>query len=187
LPVVNLPENIRNTDPNLKFKPLYFIEGEKTNIQIGTDVININSKMPYMGWSDFSTIVVDVFQKVFESNVVGDVMRLGHRYVNFVQGDIASDLKVFLKQDDAIGTLKNQNYRAIIPDGNFNNCLMFTNDGRYRDMVGSLIDIDTSREYSNGYFINNIKQELDIAHKCEKKLFFNLLSSSLLESFNPEY
>lgn len=187
LPVANLPENIRETDPNLKFKPLYYIEGEKTNIQIGSDVINISAKMPYSGWSIFSNIVTDVFQKVFESDVVGKVLRLGHRYVNFIPADIASNLKITIKTDNTIGPIRNQNYRVLIPDNSFNNSLMFANDGRYNGQVGSIIDIDTYKEYTDEYFKNNIRQELDNAHQCEKKLFFNLLEENILKTFNPEY
>lgn len=187
LPLVNLPENIRETNPNLKYKPLYFIEGKKTNIQIGTDVINVISKMPYIGWSEFSKSVEDVFQKVFECDVVGNVIRLGHRYVNFVKGDISSELNIILNGKDVASQISNINYRIDIPNGDFNNCLMFTNTGRYNDISGSLIDIDTSRIYTDEYFKNNITQEIENAHKSEKQLFFKLLSDKLLQSFNPEY
>lgn len=54
LPILQIPEQIREVDPNLKFKPLYRIENERFVIQIGYDVLSISSKMPYIGWSDFS-------------------------------------------------------------------------------------------------------------------------------------
>lgn len=56
LPISQLPEAIRMSDPNLKYKPLYRIEGDKTVIQIGPDVINLSSKMPYIGWNEFLRI-----------------------------------------------------------------------------------------------------------------------------------
>ena len=45
LPILQVPEQIRKNDPNLKFKPLYRIEAEKYIIQIGDDVLCISSKI----------------------------------------------------------------------------------------------------------------------------------------------
>ena len=56
LPILQIPEQIREVDPNLKFKPLYRIEGDKFIIQIGYDVLSISSKMPYVGWPEFSQL-----------------------------------------------------------------------------------------------------------------------------------
>ena len=55
------------------------------------------------------------------------------------------------------------------------------------EVVGSLIDIDTSREYSDNYFTSNIEQEINMAHKCEKKLFFSLLKPDFLNSLKPVF
>lgn len=51
-------------------------------------------------------------------------------------------------------------------------------------MVGSLIDIDTSREYSDNYFTSNIEQEINMAHKCEKVVFL-FVKTRLLNSLKP--
>ena len=75
LPISQLPEAIRMSDPNLRFKPLYRIEGEKTIIQIGSDVINLSSKMPYIGWEDFSRIALKVLNKAFNSGAVGRIVK----------------------------------------------------------------------------------------------------------------
>lgn len=42
---------------------------------------------------------------------------------------------------------------------------------------GSLIDIDTFREYHDDYFMNHMEEELQYAHQSEKMLFFSLLKS----------
>ena len=63
LPILQIPEQIREVDPNLKFKPLYRIENERFVIQIGYDVLSISSKMPYIGWSDFSKHSFSIINK----------------------------------------------------------------------------------------------------------------------------
>lgn len=188
LPISQLPEAIRNSDPNLRFKPLYRIEGDKTVIQIGPDVINLSSKMPYIGWDEFSRVAVKVFNKAFDSGAVGHITRLGHRYINFIDRDVTSELAMTFSLD-RIGTqsVKSLNIRTLITDGEYVNSLTFANDGHYKEKSGSLIDIDTSREYADDYFKDNIEQELFNAHQSEKNLFFSLLKEPLLDSLKPIY
>ena len=188
LPIAQLPEAIRMSDPNLKFKPLYRIEGEKTIIQIGSDVINLSSKMPYIGWTEFSRIAINVLNKAFASGAIGRITRLGHRYINFIDHDVTSELAMSFtmsKVDEC--QIKSLNIRTTISDGAFVNSLSFANDGQYKGILGSLIDIDTSREYTNDYFKEHIEEELVYAHQSEKELFFSLLKEPLLKSLNPIY
>ena len=64
LPILQLPEQIREQDPNLQFKPEYRIENEKFIIQIGRDVLCISSKIPYIGWDAFSNHAVYIISKL---------------------------------------------------------------------------------------------------------------------------
>ncbi len=188
LPIAQLPEAIRMSDPTLKFKPLYRIEGEKTVIQIGPDVINLSSKMPYIGWTEFSRIAIKVLNKAFESGAVGRITRLGHRYINFIDRDVTSELAMaFTMSEVDEGQIKSLNIRTTISNGAFVNSLTFANDGQYKGHLGSLIDIDTSREYTDDYFKEHIEIELNDAHQSEKELFFSLLKDPLLKSLNPIY
>jgi len=188
LPIAQLPEAIRVSDPNLKYKPLYRIEGEKTVIQIGSDVINLSSKMPYIGWSEFSRIAIKVLKNAFESGAVGRITRLGHRYINFIDRDVISELAMtFTMSEVDESQIKSLNIRTTISNGVFVNSLSFANDGQYKGHLGSLIDIDTSREYTDDYFKEHIENELNGAHQCEKELFFSLLKDPLLKSLNPIY
>ena len=90
---------------------------------------------------------------------------------------------------DKIGaqSVKSLNIRTSITDGEYINGLTFANDGHYNGKRGSLIDIDTSREYADDYFKGNIEQELFNAHQSEKNLFFSLLKEPLLDSLKPIY
>lgn len=188
LPISQLPEAIRMNDPNLKYKPLYRIEGEKTVIQIGSDVINLSSKMPYIGWEEFSRIAIKVLNKAFASGAIARISRLGHRYINFIGHDVTTELAMSFKMDNiAVESVKSLNIRTILKDGDFFNSLTFANDGQYNGTNGSLIDIDTSRDYIDNYFMNNIEKELNTAHESEKNLFFSLLREPLLKSLNPIY
>ena len=192
LPILQIPEQIREVDPNLKFKPLYRIENERFVIQIGYDVLSISSKMPYIGWSDFSKHSFSIINKVISSGIIKRVSRIGHRYINFFKGDITNSLTMSFSMTEKY-TSENLLIRTDVKDGNFMNTLQFVNNANYKphpnsiEVVGSLIDIDTSREYSDNYFTSNIEQEINMAHNCEKKLFFSLLKPDFLNSLKPVF
>ena len=192
LPILQIPEQIREVDPNLKFKPLYRIEGDKFIIQIGYDVLSISSKMPYVGWPEFSQHSLSLINKIIQEGIIKRVSRLGHRYINFFRGDITNSLTMSFSMTEKYVS-ENLLIRTDVRDGNFMNTLQFANNANYRpnpntsEIVGSLIDIDTSREYSDNFFIENREQEINMAHKCEKKLFFSLLKPDFLNSLKPVF
>ena len=192
LPILQIPEQIREVDPNLKFKPLYRIEGDKFIIQIGYDVLSISSKMPYVGWPEFSQHSLSLINKIIQEGIIKRVSRLGHRYINFFRGDITNCLTMSFSMTEKYVS-ENLLIRTDVRDGNFMNTLQFANNANYRpnpntsEIVGSLIDIDTSREYSDNFFIENREQEINMAHECEKKLFFSLLKPTFLETLNPTF
>ena len=192
LPILQIPEQIREVDPNLKFKPLYRIEGDKFIIQIGYDVLSISSKMPYVGWPEFSQHSLSLINKIIQEGIIKRVSRLGHRYINFFRGDITNSLTMSFSMTEKYVS-ENLLIRTDVRDGNFMNTLQFANNANYRpnpntsEIVGSLIDIYTSREYSDNFFIENREQEINMAHECEKKLFFSLLKPTFLETLNPTF
>ncbi len=185
LPISQLPEQLRISDSNLKYKPMYRLENDKTILQIGSDVLCISSKMPYIGWDTFYNITVDIIKKVMELGFIKRISRVGFRYINFIEGDIKDLLKMSFK-------LKNNEFnsleiRTTINKNSFTNNLFFSNAALLNQKNGSVIDIDTSKEYNDNSFYDNIESELQNAHQCEKELFFSLLKEELLQRFNPKY
>ena len=192
LPILQIPEQIREVDPNLKFKPLYRIEGDKFIIQIGYDVLSISSKMPYVGWPEFSQHSLSLINKIIQEGIIKRVSRLGHRYINFFRGDITNSLTMSFSMTEKYVS-ENLLIRTDVRDGNFMNTLQFANNANYRpnpntsEIVGSLIDIDTSREYSDNFFIENREQEISMAHECEKKIILCSIEAYFFGNFKPNF
>ncbi len=192
LPLFQMPEPIRENDKNLKYKPLYRLEGEDAILQIGPNVICISSHIPYIGWTKFLKIVKEVINSI-DNRVLDTVIRLGHRYVNFFENDITDLLTVnIIEPEDFIS--KSKQFRMDFSIDSFNNAVQVSNAAMYRpapgkpEISGSLVDIDTSREYTDGrFFISNMEKELNTAHSSEKRLFYSLLSKDLLTSLDPIY
>src|SRR5659263_57254 len=64
LPILQLPDVVRATDPNFRYKPHYKISNEKYVLQIGPDVIAISAFPNYVGWEEFSDKIFDILDKI---------------------------------------------------------------------------------------------------------------------------
>lgn len=192
LPISQIPAQVRDNDPNLQFKPLYRLDGKDTILQLGPDVICLSSKMPYIGWENLSSTAEDIIKKLYDSGAIQQVLRLGHRYINFFDSNIEDKLNMSVNFVNGYNSLSMQ-IRSEVCDGDFINTLQYSNSAVYRptpvspEKKGSLIDIDTFRMYSDNYFLNNISEEINAAHTSEKSLFYSLLKESFIDELDPKY
>jgi uncharacterized protein (TIGR04255 family) len=191
LPIMQLPEAVRMSDPTLKFKPLYRIDNKNVLIQIGTDVISISSPLPYIGWEAFKKHVIEIINLIHKDNIIKRVVRFGHRYVNFFASDLLDKITMSFQMTDGYA-IQNLIITTQVKDTDFNNTVQFSNNavlniGTPNRKDGSIIDIDTFRDYSDEYFLKNIETEIEKAHQCEKTLFFSLLKPAFIDSLNPQY
>ena len=189
LPILQIPDQLRDIDPNFKFKPHYKLHNDRFSVQIGPDVIAISSSIPYVGWADYSTHICIFLEKLFELNIITQVIRLGVRYVNFFEADIFSSIKLSLSIDDNEHKCNNTLIRTEILKNDFINTVHIANNVNHvvngRPIIGSIIDIDTSRNYPDAKFISGYKTEVESAHDSEKELFFSLLKDDFLNSLKP--
>lgn len=187
LPILQLPDNVRANDPNLKYKPYYKILNDNFVTQIGPDVITISSFPNYKGWEVFSKLIFDVLAKVESTNIVGLIHRLGIRYINFFESNIFNniDLKVSMK-GNAIA-YKNTVIRTEIEQKTFISTLQIANNVNLNGKSGSIIDIDAYTDQNLEYFLTNKEEVINSGHLNEKTLFFSLLNPDFLESLNPKY
>lgn len=187
LPILQLPDTVRANDPNLRYKPHYKLSNEGFVMQVGPDVFSISSFPNYKGWKEFSRLIFDVLEKVEGANVIGAVQRLGIRYINFFASDIFKniDLKVCIKGDDI--HYKNTVVRTEIEQEPFFSTLQIANSVNVNGKLGSIIDIDTYKTTDLEDFFLNKEKIINSGHLKEKELFFSLLKTDFLTSFNPKY
>lgn len=193
LPILQIPEPLRSSDPNLKSKPHYRLENDQYIVQIGPEVLTISSKIPYVGWEQMKIYAETIFDKVLkEPGLIKKVVRLGLRYINLFDGIIVDKLKVKLTLTERDYTSEKTQIRVEVPNGDFINVLQVMSEAIYTgsnliEKRGTLLDIDTSKDYSDGTFLQNYMQELEDAHTSEKELFFKLLNEDFLNQLEPEY
>lgn len=191
LQLSQMPLDVVVNDLNLRYKPLFKIDGANTSIQMGPHMIAVNSHIPYVGWDDvFFNVFNDIVNQVF--GTIGKIERLGLRYINFFEQDIQQKVDVEFKL--AKESCRNFLIRAEVEnDDDLVSIVQYTPNATVNSaiddkmLMGSIIDIDTSKNYINKCEKDVLLRDLQRAHSSEKDLFFSLLKQELLEQLGPIY
>lgn len=193
LPILNLPEEIRKTDPNLRNKPCYKINYGEFYILIGLFGVALGVNPPYKGWKAFKEFSIDFLDLLVKGNIViKGLSAITLKYLDFF-----SDVNIFEKINCEV-LLNNKKittiptiFRTEIPINDFTEVLQITNGVHLRNQAlkinndGSLIEISLFRRNVS---VENFSQVIEDAHFNQKESFFGLLSNEYLKSsFNIEY
>lgn len=192
LPILQIPESILSIDPNLRHKPHYKSEKDNIIYQIGPDVLSISNIKKYEGWENFSIRIKNMLEKIHNANVIGEITRIGIRYINFFGDmDIFNNIRLKLFIDDESFSSEQLIINSTLKTGSFYTTLKIVNnaDLKSKDFnnKGSAIDIDTFITNDKKSLNDNVYTTIDEAHIQEKKLFFTLLNEAFLNSLNPKY
>lgn len=194
LPITQIPEAVRNLDPNLKYQPYNRLQSDSWGINIGPNVISFFTQKPYMGWLKWKKVIEEILQKIMEANFFNNIERSGLRYINFIKENVLQvanmDIKIIDKQlDKQLTSLRTEfqenNYTEIIQILNNAN-MTIGNEQKF----GSLIDIDVTREFTKDsidIFNKEINNILDESHEKVKSLFYKFLKEDYVDSLKPIY
>lgn len=185
LPILQLPESLRNTDPNLKYKPYYRISNENFVVQIGPDVIAISSFPNYAGWESFSKKIFSILEQIENIKIINTIERVGIRYINFFENDIFQNITLKVSIGNDTVTNKNTVVRTEIEENEFSSTLQIANNAINNNSIGSIIDIDTFRAINLSDFFTDKEEIINNGHSIEKKLFYSLLQPNFLRTLNP--
>lgn len=191
LPILQMPEAIRNNEPNLKYSPHYRHKKDKFILQIGPNAISISNVEGYVGWDLFSKQIFDVFQKAKNAGVIDKIERIGLRYINILEGiNIFEKSNILISLNDKNLTRKTQLITEINIDNTLCNLKVASDvvaqigGNKSVNLIGSLIDIDILVSVTD---INSFKASVEKAHDTEKKMFFDIINNEFLNTLKPEY
>lgn len=192
LPILQLPEAIRLSDPNLVFQPYYRLTSKNFAFQFGAKVITLNNSGTYVGWDIYYAKLVETITEVVKKGLIKNVLRLGIRYINFFENiDIYKKITLEVKMNNTALESRQLLTRAELSRGKFNGVLQVASNANIIiDNIakkGSIIDIDIGYNKSDNIFSTEFPQLLQESHEEEKKLFFGLLKPDFLATLNPEY
>jgi uncharacterized protein (TIGR04255 family) len=194
LPITQIPEAVRNFDPNLKYQPHNRLQSDLWGINVGPNVISFSAQNPYMGWFKWKEIITKILQKIIELKIFNAIERSGLRYINFIERNVLQvthiDVKIVGKKLDEQQTslrteFREDNYIETIQI--LNNASMVINNNQ---QFGSLIDIDIAKDFTNGnanFLYEEIENILEESHLKVKSLFYKFLKDDYLNSLKPIY
>lgn len=190
-PLLNLPQDIRLNDPNLRDKPWYKLSvGDDFYILIGLFGVALGINPPYKGWDGFKQFSLLVFNKL-KGVIITTVESISLKYLDFF-----SEINIFEKINCSISMNNKQIteiptiFRTELREGEFVKIVQITNGAHLINQAlnidnnGSLIEISLFKRNLNEEEFESI---IDKAHMIQKTSFFELLKDEYLKTFEIEY
>ena len=195
LPLAEMPASLRDTDPELKYQPAYKLHykaNENIVLQICAKSVGFSFTPEYCGWKDFSSFVNRYLNVIHETGVIGRVVRIGFRVINFIDGNVFDGEKIRMKihlGEEEI-PYKETSIKTVFSNGEYHSTVYIVNHAQLSNntptRLGSVIDVDTFSVTCERFF-DNASVFLENIHNSEKIVFFSLLTDNYLESLQPEY
>ena len=86
LPVLQIPRQVRDIDPNLHYQPFYRVRNNNFIFSIGPHSIVFSSLKPYAGWTPWTKFFYQVIDKIKEKSIITHVERIGLRTFDILTG-----------------------------------------------------------------------------------------------------
>jgi uncharacterized protein (TIGR04255 family) len=194
LPILDFPKEIVEKDPILKTKPQFKMVSGGFILQIGPQTISLGLVMPYPGWAKFFPEVKKLFSEMHDAGVIDSIYRLGIRYSNYFGGtDLFSKVNLEIQYNKVAIPYSKTFLRTELDQDGFSNTLQVSNSHlkeishSRKTEIGSIIDIDTYREYENKPTLDQVLKDIEAGHDVEKKIFWNLLGKDLKNTLKPTF
>lgn len=200
LSTADIPIQLRNLDPVLRFQPLLRLHSGGFLILVGDASLGIACKMPYPGWDAFKTQIIKFVGRLLnDTQIVQTVDRYSLKYVNVVDGKDLVEQIHRINMDLRLGnhTLKSEtfNVRVEIPRDNFIHVVQVAAPAIIQ-MIGDeirsgvIVDTDTICNCQTSdwdKFMEELPDRLESIHTDNKKMFFECLQPETVNYLEPIY
>jgi len=194
LPVSEIPEVIRNQNPNLKYAPFFQSTSSSFILRVGPRAISLSNIGEYVGWQNFFLKLKDLLGKLEKTELVSTFTRLGIRYIDFFEADIFSNVNLAIPEiqvNQIPLPSKQRIYCSLVENGKFLTNIQIANNSsvimKNNPQTGSLLDSDTYFESPSGFGFPGLNDFVDECHTREKEIFFSLLKQEFIDTLNPEF
>ncbi|KAF3978123.1 MAG: TIGR04255 family protein [Methylococcales symbiont of Iophon sp. n. MRB-2018] len=189
LPILEVPSQIRNQDPNLMFAPHYKMDSEFFTMQIGPKAISLVNTKEYKGWECFQERISKTFKKLQKIGIITKINRLALRYINvFPHKNIFDSSSVQVVLENSPLDSSNINLVTEIKNDSISSSVRVISGAQVamtNEIIhGSVVDIDSSiQNVESKCFLDNLNQ----VHEEEKRLFYKIIGSKVLKTLTVEY
>jgi len=199
LPTEQIPKNIRDTDPNLRYAPVSRLNWDKFYISVSDRSVMVSCIHPYAGWSAFKRAIVEVLTLINDIEVIDSVERYSMKYVDIIESDnLATQVNMVnmnVSLADHLLTKEAVQVRMEIPEGNFIKIIQVATGAAVKlphsdEKLGVVIDVDIIaplEKVSFSKLLSDIESRLDVIHKMNKSNFFGCLKPETIEMLEPSY
>jgi uncharacterized protein (TIGR04255 family) len=194
-----IPSQMRNADPFLKYQPLMKLSGERFVLLVGDWSLTVGCKLPYAGWSEFKPKIIGVMDVLKGSTLVKELERYSMKYVDVVEAKTLAEQIQRANMEIRIGSHKVAaepfSVRIEIKQHEFVNLIQIA--GQAQVMLpggnvrsGLLIDVDTvvdHRTTNFDQFTLELPDRLERIHTENKTRVFECLTPETIEYLEPVY
>lgn len=192
LPLSEMPESIRKTQPDLTHKPLVKFSGEHAFlIQFGPRVVSLIAGRDYPGWQAVHTEMEWLLGKLQAAGFITEGERLGVRYIDFFAGDLFPNLIIQTQIGEQVLTGSEMTVSRVFRKEPFGARLLLNNSVFIADgdegKPGSVFDLDIRLEAGDFDLFDDGLVRFSEAHELNKQMFFGLLKPDFLATLSPEF
>jgi uncharacterized protein (TIGR04255 family) len=192
LPTADIPQPIREMDPNLRYHPLVELRkstGDRV-AKIGGHVISYHIVGQYPGWTTFRTEIEKTLKEVIIKLKSPQFSRIGLRYINalrpeehHVRGLAETNIVIKVGARTLVESV-NVNYNRTFSANHIVTVRVATPDlvtGNIQGVYSLLCDIDVGSKVENPIAdFATVIAWLDEAHILEKTEFFAILTENVI-------
>ncbi|PCJ19185.1 MAG: hypothetical protein COB02_09060 [Candidatus Cloacimonadota bacterium] len=188
LPVLQIPLQVRTSDPNLLYAPHYRMVCKNFVIQFGPRVFGLTNVKPYVKWDAFLIEIENCYKKMVDLGIIANIERTAVKYVNFFNGlNILEKLTLKISLDNDEIADSNINFSTNIKCDKGERILKIVAPVEIQEQVqakvnkstGSILEVDSVFDISK---FDTFKEAIVYAHDKEKSLFFKLLTEEYRKS-----
>ena len=197
----DIPENIRNSDPNLRSIATQKVIIDKYYILVGDESLAIGCQLPYPGWGEFRPTIEKVLNAVSMLSLVMHVQRYSLKYADILPSKDSAEALSMLDLGIQLGgqKLRDERFqlRTELARDAFIHVVTLVSSAQVLVTAqpsrtsGTIVDIDSVCNLSPALpfadFLGQLPSRADEIHGVNKALFFELLTKETVTSLGPEY
>lgn len=199
LPAAEIPQPIRDQDPNLAFSPVIRLDWGEFTISFGDRNLVIACKLPYPKWPAFKDAILGIVAKVAQVGIAGPVERYSVKYVNLIQAPTLADQIAKINLAVRVGDVEaKDDHLSVQVHRNEGDTLHIMSvvtgaQGKMPDgkiVFGAVVDVDSIRmaHFSDfGAFAAQLEPAVESLRQSNKIKFFSCLTEATINEMGPKY
>lgn len=192
LDIAQLPTDIKENDPNLRFAAHYRFKSEHYFVSISSRVIAIVCKCvgesSYQGWDNYIAEINKILQEFDSLGIVSDFSRVGVRFVNlFTNPDILSRINISISAPNSDLMTDERMMGFVYKNEDMSTRINFATKAKLsfaegESMEGAVLDVDSYIEKESITF-EQASSLIEDGHRLTEDAFVSILKEDFMEEF----